>query len=95
MKAGGMGQLSLGPTRSPNVKAHCDKASFAAALATEHDEKSRWTPTRYHSYIFAHGDNTTNILEHEGRDKCTTNENHNQTNGFLKSRAKKNDEQIH
>lgn len=41
MKAGGMGQLSFGPTTSPNVKARCDKASFAAALATEHDEKSR------------------------------------------------------
>lgn len=95
MKAGGMGQLSFGPTTSPNVKARCDKASFAAALATEHDEKSRWHPPGITATSLHTGDNTTNILEHEGHDKCITNENHNQTNGFRKSRAKKNNEQIH
>lgn len=41
--------------------------------------------------------NTVNsiILRHEGNDKCITNENHYQTDGFLKSRAKKKNEQIH
>lgn len=43
MKVGSMGQLSLnmcfGSTRNPNVKAGCDKASLAAALASEHDVK--------------------------------------------------------
>lgn len=98
MKVGGMGQLSFGSTRSPNVKAGCDKASWTAALATEHAMKRAGEHPPDITATSAHTDgNTINsiILKREGSDKCFTNKYQPQTNGFLESRAEKNNDQIH